>query len=425
MKTIKAKMILSIESIILTIIVGLTIISLMMSSSALMKTVYKTMPAIAVQAANVVQSRTSEQLRIIELIAARETIASSSVGPEIKLSLLQSYVEKYKYIKVGIADLNGEIKFSNGTSTNIAERDYFKKALNGESNVSDPLMSKTENQIVVVYATPIKENGQVIGVLTATKAGNEISSIVNDITFGETGKAFMLASSGVKIAHYDNELVLKQDNDLENAKTDKSLKELAALQEKMIKGETGSGVYHYNGAAKFLTFAPVPSTTWSIAVVVEQSEVLSELNALIGLLIILAILFIAVSTGVVYLIAQNLSSRVKAATGYIVPMASGDFSDTISNAHFSMIDDLGQMIQAVDIMQVSVRTMLHSVTNNSAKINEDSKNLSAVSEEMSSVTGSVAVAVQEVAKGPTSADTALSSSYDVFSGFSANLVAIA
>ena len=127
-----------------------------------------------------------------------------------KIESLNQDVSRFNYLKIGIADLNGDSKYTNSTASNIADREYFKKALSGEIAVSDPIMSKSENKLIVSYAAPIKDtNNNIVAVLVAIKDGNSISSLTDDITFGETGKAFMLSSTGVKIAHYNNDLVVQ------------------------------------------------------------------------------------------------------------------------------------------------------------------------------------------------------------------------
>ncbi|MDF2596116.1 MAG: methyl-accepting chemotaxis sensory transducer with Cache sensor [Clostridia bacterium] len=421
MKSIKAQILLSTELVILAIIIGLSTLALQISANAVKKTADTTMSAIVQQAAKVVESRISEQLNIMEMIAARPNISNSNISTDYKLTSLQVDAQRYGYLKIGIADLTGNAKFSDASATNVSDRDYFKKAMEGVSIVSDPIISKTDNQMIVVYAVPLTENGQIVGALISTKSGSEISSIVDDITFGQTGRAFMLSNTGVKIAHYNNELVINMDNDFENIKQDSTLKEVVALEEKMINGESGSGSYHYKGADKFLAFVPVPDTTWSLAVVVEYAEVFSELTFLRTIIIVIAILFLVISSAITYLISNNLASRIKAATLYITPMGSGDFSHPISPKHLTMKDEIGQMIRAVNAMQISIKEMLSSVIANSNKIDLDSQNLSAVSEEMSSSSSTVTVAVQEVTKGTTTQAEALTAITEGLNQFSDNL----
>lgn len=402
MKSIKLKLIAAVEVLIFVIIVSLSIISVKISTDALTNTANKTMPEIAKQGANVVSSRVKEQLSIIEAISTRDIIVNSEKTNVEKFESLKDEIKKYNYIKMGITDLQGNCVYSNGTSADLSDRDYIKKALSGKLAVSDPLISSTEHILVVVYAAPIIENGKIVGVISATKDGNEISSISNDVKFGTTGKCFMISNNGVKIAHYNNDLVANKDNDLENVKNDNSLTDIVAIEKRMINGEQGSGTCSYQNDVKYISFAPVPNTTWSLAIEVSKGEVLSEVSALQKVIIIFAIVFIILALVFVYFISNKFVERIKISINYISTMANGDFSNVISDKHLSSKDEIGLMTNAIKTMQQSVKDMLKLIIDNSTKIDMDSKNLASVSNEMTSSSESVTLAVQEVAKGTTS-----------------------
>ncbi|AQR94486.1 methyl-accepting chemotaxis protein [Clostridium saccharoperbutylacetonicum] len=407
MKSIKTKMILYMEVVIFIVIVGLSGFVLQRSANSLQTTTDKTMISIAEQASKLVSSRVDEQLNILRVLANEKYLSDDSISIKEKLDLLDKDVKDYKYSKIGIADLKGEIISTDGTTTNIADRDYFKKAVAGELNVSDPLISKVNDSILVKYAAPIKKDGKVIGVLTATRDGNEISGITDDITFGNTGKSFMINNQGVSVAHYNKDLVLKMDNVLENVKEDSSLKSLAEIEKRMVAGEKGYGTYMFDGKEKYIAFAPVSGTSWSIGILVESSEIMSELNSLKLGIVILAVIFLLIGLVVVYFISNNFATRIKIATNYVVTIASGDFSNPVLKNHLSMKDEIGKMIQAVNSMQQSIRGMLQSVIDNSSNIDMDSQNLSAVAEEMRASSEAVSAAIQDVAKGTTSQSTDL------------------
>lgn len=399
MKSIKSKLLLLTTTLVVFIILGISILAVIQSQKALENSANTMLTALVKQSSKLVESKVDEQLSIIEMLATRSELTDPDLTTEQKLANLTAVIKKNDYLKMGIADLNGKIIFSNNTNTDIASRDYFKKALSGETNASDPLMSQTDSKIVVVYATPIIQNGKVIGVLTATKDGNEISNLVNNVTFGSTGKAFMLNSTGVKIAHYNNELVINQDNDFDNVKKDKSLEQVLKLEQKMIQGESGIGDYTYNGIKKELAFAPVEGTGWSLAVSVEKSEVLSELAILIRSIMLLAVLILIISSALVYFISNNITQRIKLAIKYIIPISNGDFTNEISEDHLKIKDEVGQMINALNNMQKSMRDALITVLNNSKRIDEDAQSLSAVSQQMTASASVVTNAIQDVAKG--------------------------
>lgn len=425
MKSIKSKLLILTSVLITVIITGISVLTVIISTRTLENTTERMLESLVDQSAKLVESNVREQLSIVKMIANRKEITDMSLSVQGRLASLTQIIEENNYMKMGIADLNGRIVFNNNTVTDISERDYYKNALQGIANVSDPLMSQTEGKIVVIYAAPIFHNGQITGVLTATKDGNDISNLVDGVKFGETGRAFMINNLGVTIAHHNKELVINMDNDLENVKTDKALEQLVSLEKKMIQGETGVGQYVYGGVEKELAYAPVKGTNWSLAVTVEKSEVMSELEDLIRGIIILASAFLLVACIAVYFIANGITKTIKLAITYILPMSKGDFTHRITDKHLKLKDEVGQMIRAVDTTQQAMKEMLTLVIDNSTKIDLDAQSLSAVSEQMSASTSVVTNAIQEVAQGSVSQVTAITSVAEGMNTFSEGVEQIA
>lgn len=374
----------------------------MLSSNALRNNNESIMPQIAKSAASYISAKVDDKKNMVEQITFNSVINNSDKSLDEKLAVLNDENKRYKFIKIGIADLNGNVKYNNLTSTNIANREYFKKALSGEIAVSNPIIGKIEKNLEVCFAAPIRQNGNITGILVAINDGNIISSIADEVKFGSTGRVFAIDNTGVKIANYNKTLVAKQDNDFVNVKKNPSLEELVSIERNMAQGKTGSGYYTYGGNKKFAAFAPIKNTTWSLAVIVEQSEMDNQLSKLQKYTAGLAVLFLALAFLIVYLVANNLAKRIKVATDYIVPISNGDFTVEVSKEHIGMKDEIGVMVQAIDNMQKSIKGMLRAVVENSNKISEDSESLSSIAEEMNSSAEAVTLAVGEVTKGATS-----------------------
>ncbi|URZ04193.1 methyl-accepting chemotaxis protein [Clostridium felsineum] len=402
MRGIKGKLLLMIEALIIVVILGMAILAAVLSSNALRNNNASIMPQIAKSTADYVSAKVNDKKNTVEQITFNSEVNSSNKSLDEKLQFLNEENKRYKFIKIGIADLNGNVKYNNGTSTNIVDRPYFKKARSGEIAVSNPLIGKIEKNLEVCFTAPIKQNGNITGILVAINDGNIISSIADEIQFGKTGKVFAIDNTGIKIANYNKALVAKQDNDLVNVKKNPELDQIAAIERKMAQGQTGSEYYTYDKSKKFIAFAPIKDTTWSLGVVVDQSEMDNQLVSLQRYTIVLAIIFLVAAFLIVYLVASNLAKRIKVATDYIVPISSGDFTVEISEEHTAMKDEIGVMVKAIDKMQKDMKGMLKAVVDNSNKISENSESLSAISEEMNSSTEAVTLAVNEVTKGATS-----------------------
>lgn len=161
------------------------------------------MPKIAEQTASNFQGRIEGELNSVAAIAARPDINNPNNSLQDKLLILSDEVKRTGCNRLSYIDKDGNLTNTMGTTSNVKERDYFKKAMNGTSSVSDPLVNKTDGSILVTYAVPIKYNNEVVGVLAEAQDGNDLSDLTDQVKFGKTGTAFMINNNGVAIANPD------------------------------------------------------------------------------------------------------------------------------------------------------------------------------------------------------------------------------
>ncbi|MGV2685751.1 methyl-accepting chemotaxis protein, partial [Clostridium perfringens] len=151
----------------------------------------------------------------------------------------------------------------------------------GDSKVSSPLTDKTTGKTMMIYAAPIKNNGEIVGVLSFGRDAKEVSDKVAEITFRNTGKTCLIDSNGITIGHYDYERVQKGENIIELAKTNPELAELAKSIEKMKSGETGFDEYGFNGTKRVISYANIPELNWSIGLMVDSSDLFAVVTTIL------------------------------------------------------------------------------------------------------------------------------------------------
>ncbi|SHJ15537.1 methyl-accepting chemotaxis sensory transducer with Cache sensor [Clostridium cavendishii DSM 21758] len=420
-KSLKSQLLVSFIALIVTICVGVALIALYISQKSLVNTVNTTLPEVAKEAASSVENSLNVQIGMLETLAENEKIISKDVPISEKLALLTKEAKRTGFIDMSLEELNGNGNTIEGKQENSAERDFFKKAASGKSAISDPIVSKVDGKVIVVYSVPIKENGTVIGVLTAVRDGNELSTHTNDIKVGKTGQAFMLNKSGTTIAHNNKDLVLSQDNDIENLKKDSALQSIVNIEKKMIAGETGSGEYNYSGKSKYVGYAPIKSTGWSIAIAIETNEILSELTTLKISIAIVALIFIVIGSFIVSLISRTITKPINMSVKQLKTISEGDLSEETSKEILDRQDEIGQMAHALDVMKESVVSMLNDIKVSSGNIDAQSDNLSAVAEELSSSSQNISVATNDVAKGTVEQASDLVDITGILQEFSAKL----
>ncbi|AGX44689.1 methyl-accepting chemotaxis protein [Clostridium saccharobutylicum] len=421
MKSIKTKLIAHLGLLMGIVCIGLSVISYVNASNELKSNIGKTLPALAEQTASNIQGRIEGKLSCLEAVAARDDIKDPNVPIEKKISILLDEVKRNGSIRMSVIDKDGNLTNSDGTTANVKERPYFKNALSGKSNVSDPLVNKTDNSVVVVYAVPIKNNNEIVGVLIETRDGNKLSELTDQAKIGQTGTGFMINKQGTTVANKNRDLVLQMNNMIEEAKKDSKLQSLSDIESKMITGQQGIGEYKYSGADKFVGYAPVNGTDWFVGIIVDENEILSELSSLEISTSLSSIIFILIGLATIYIIANKLSKSLKSTSSHLALLAEGNLCKEVSKEHLKLNDEVGEMTNSMKVMQESLGRMIKKIKESSSNINDQSENLSSISEEIASASQNVTEAISEVAEGTGNQSEQLIQITEILSEFSDKL----
>jgi len=316
---------------------------------------------------------------------------------------LQKKVADLGYKQFGLADKSGNAIFTDGQRIDISDRDYFQAALKGKTYISSTHVSPLDNSLIFVYATPVyhyateEVNGALVVLVDVSKFNDQIRAI----TYGRTGYAFAVDKTGKTIAHRDFERVKKQENILEKAKGDPSLKDLVTVINKMSQGEEGLARYTFQGEDKMVAYAPVKTTGWSIAITAPAQEVMARTSSLKTTLITISLVIILAAVGITFFVARNISQPLVDITGILGVVAQGDFTQEVPEKYLNSRDETGKLAQAVKAIQEKLRPLLNGLKMDAQTLAGSSENLSAICQEIASSSGEVAKAIQQVASGAT------------------------
>ena len=400
MKSISNRLMIFISAIILVLCLGLGFATYQSSSKALLNQTDELILEIADKAAAEAFLAVDKQLASLETLAANSNVLQNPQSPMAdKLAILKAEAKRGGHQCMWYIMPDGKAYATDGRTVQARDREYFQAALQGEKAVSEPMAVKADDSMIMIYAVPVKSGGKVSGVICAERDGNDLSAITNEIKFGQTGQAYMLGKTGNTIAHQNKELVLKQDNTAEAAQQDAELAPLAELEQKMVAGEKGTGAYSYKGEKKYMAYAPVGDSGWSLAVTIPEAELLAGLKSLkisivIGLLIAIIIGVIAA-----YLLGRRIAQPISMAADHCEQMAAGDFSRSISEEYTNRQDELGVLARNFNLISQNVSKMLLEVQSDSQGMLAFSQELSASGQNIASTMQEVSASTEEIAAG--------------------------
>jgi len=371
MKSLKSKIVLLFAPLFLLSFLGLTVVLYNMSATIIETEARNSLVNVAYQGAKIVQSRINAELASLETLAALPEIYDTSIPIEEKMSILSKEVEHKGHIRMGIADTSGIMVCTDDTTVDVKERAYFIKSMAGENAVSDPIVSIHNGSIIICFGVPIKENGQIVGSLIAVRDGTTLSDVVNDINFGQSGKAFAINKNGTTIAHNEAEKVINLFNAIESSKEDPSYESLARLEQQMLEGNKGSGSYTYDGVTNMVGFAPVEGMDWYLAVSAPKDEVLTSVAKVQSYMPFVMLAFVLFGIALAYIIATRISKPIVRASRILGIVAEGDFTQTIPAEDLNRKDEIGQLIKSIEKMQSSMKKVVNGVIKEAGNVSEN------------------------------------------------------
>ena len=263
-----------------------------------------------------------------------------------KKAILDQWVEEYGMVRGNVLNTSGNSLFD---GNNYADREYFQQAMQGNVYISVPTVSKVTGELSLMVAAPLWQDGipnsRVAGVVYFVPKETFLNDIMATIEVSENSGAYMLDKNGNTIAHINMDNVMNQENTVEEAKTNASLAELAALESKMVAGETGFGEYTYNGVSKYLAYSPVPGTDgWSLAVNVYVSDFMGTTYRNIVIIAILVAAVVVVAVVLSIRVANGLGNPIRLCVQRIQGLEQGDLASPVPT--FNRRDEIGQLSEA-------------------------------------------------------------------------------
>ena len=402
MRSIKQKLMILMGLVVLVVCVSLSTLAYRDGKEAVIESLKQSMLELSKQIANTVKGSLQEEIKELEALAARNDIKDSSVSIEEKVRVLKEETERIGCTRLNIINENGIATNGDGETYDYGDREYFKKAMSGETYVTDPIVSLKTGELVIIYAVPIKENNKVTGVLTKVRDGNDLGEVVSEVKYGEKGISYIMNKEYVPIAHPERELVMNMKSAVEIAKEDSSYNDLAEAVKMTDQREDGVILYEFDKEENFMAYTTMKDTGWKVVVDMPLSEALKQIEKLKFKIILTSLAFIIIGIIATLVLARRISREINESSKVLEALADGDLTVEVSEKYLSNKDEIGDMTRAMKLMSESLGNMIKGVKNNSVNINSESENLSTAATEINSVSQNVAQAINDIAKGTSS-----------------------
>jgi len=282
--------------------------SYMQAYNALHSEVIVSSQQIASYGASLVEKTLHEHITVTREIAESSDVLSMDL--DLQLSFLDRATKRLGYFQIGIVTPDGLATFNDNSKTDVKDREYFSKAMAGESVITDVMIHRVLNKPVMMFAVPIKNNlGQVSGFVLTILDATWLSDLTDKITYGKKGYSYIIDGKGTFIAYVNRDDVLKQRNLITESKTNQEFVRVAAMFHRMTKGETGFDEYPFMGTDRFFSYTPIKGTTWSIAVGAYKADVFQQVTAMRISIIIISMVLLVIGVFLAVFFARRVIVR--------------------------------------------------------------------------------------------------------------------
>ena len=345
------------------------------SEQTLMSSMYETDRVLADGIAREVSETLTARTHIIKTAAGSEEILS---GNQVRQIAAVKNIKKQNPGFIAVALINAEgmqIANSEGSASNLNDREYFKQVKNGaEVAFSDVMKTKEAGISAVMCAVPVKDSenkfiGAVVGLIDLQVLNQQAATR----KIGDTGFVFIVDRAGKILSHPDMSLIYTEAPAVPSVK--------AALS-----GQTGVALYEMQSGKKIAGYSSIPATGWAVIVQQNFDEAIVGASKVkrLGVIFTLGGAILAMLLGV--LAAGVLIRPIRELAMVTDQLAQGNLA---VKARVTTKDETGQLATSFNTMAESLRGLIRSVIGTADQ-------LAAASEELAATSGEAKHAIHQI-----------------------------
>jgi len=351
------------------------------SSGIIVETVWKEGRVLAASLSKEIDAHLRERLALLEFLSMHRQVRG--MDREEQRDILSPLFERYGFLEVGVADLEGNIVSNRqeGHVVNVKDRDYFIRTLKEKKPmISDPIASRVTGAMSFAFVVPVFEGGEVVGVLVALESLQALSQRVGETAWGKSGYAYLLNAKGIAVAHPVAEVLGVIDGSVES---DKIAPELARAMRDGLSGNFGTVEYRFNGVDQMNAYSPVPSSGWLAAVTVPASEPLAPMRTLRNIVLLVSLLLSVLVVLLSLLAAHGIARPIRGVADILRKNAGLDLRFDASKGWLldCKITEIAGMVGSLAEMETALTHAILGIAAASEKVGAGAEEFSSLAEE--------------------------------------------
>lgn len=214
------------------------------------------------------------------LYGLAEYMDEKYIQEEENIEKLCQFLEKRQMVgfqRIGLADVQGNARVTNGEVLNIADRGYFKQCLELKKEVLEVRNSELVDKRVIILGVPVfseKNKNDVIGVLYGIVEQENLHIYKNTILENEKQFIQIIDKDGNYIVKEETGLLGKRKNIFDGMRNVNSSIDVSEIRRKICSEESVFAEVWANGKEEIVFFSPLKFNSWCVVTIMNKAQVI-------------------------------------------------------------------------------------------------------------------------------------------------------
>ncbi|NOH96875.1 methyl-accepting chemotaxis protein [Vibrio sp. 99-70-13A1] len=256
------------------------------------------------------------------------------------------------------------------------QRPWYQEAnAAGRQIITTAYTDAITQALLVTIAEPVRNNGNLVGVVGADVLIDQLVSDVISLDVGDNAYAMLIdATDGTFLAHPNQSLSLKPVSQLSNDLS------MSSIEQSMRAGRIE--MIHERGVDKLIYFTKVPNTNWIFGVQMDKATEEANHGTLLTQLITTAVVITLIVILLVSWLVSFLFRDLKRVSDALEEIAGGE-GDLTQRLEPKSDDEVGQLAKSFNRFVGNMHHMVIKLSDVSAALSEQSRLTASQAEERS------------------------------------------
>jgi methyl-accepting chemotaxis protein len=330
---------------------------------------------------------------ITDWVATRSQMMASLKDIALAPDALQHFLDvahagNFVNVYVGRVDKTATFSAPQGipASYDPTARPWYKAAIAaGHPIVTKPFNDTATGKLLVAFAIPLTEHGQIRGVLGGNVSMAAVSANIDSIRPTPSSFGMLLDTSGTIIAYSDHQYIGKPVSDLIPDFDFRSLVDTSQPQEIEVGGK-----------AKLLRSTPISGTDWLAIVALDKAEATTSMRSqlLTSIVALVAIVFLAVI--VMAAVTTATFKRLSAVRDAMLAIGSGA-GDLTQRLNEEGRDEVAQISHSFNLFLHKLLIVMKQIRDTSESVRVAANEIATGNLDLSGRTESAAASLEQTA----------------------------